>query len=109
MAVVLADLRSGDPDNPGYLEDTSWTNTDLEDALAAESAAQAKACEIPADPGPGTVDLDQALKRRVAVNLIRRRWLTDDNRGDSDSPPPLPSRDPEVRRLEAYYRRLVMG
>lgn len=85
----------------------SWSDDDLTDALAAETAAQARVCVIP-DPVPA--DLDQALKRRVVRNLAMRQYLSQDTIGDAEIGPPIvPGRDPEVRRFEAPFRRLVVG
>lgn len=104
----LVDLR-GDPDadppTRGYLDRNSWTDEELQAALDAEASAQRRACRVPAAYPP---DLREALLRRVSRNLAMReqRSATDP---DTDTPAAIPSRDPEVRRLEAPYRRLGMG
>lgn len=92
----------------GGADGHSWSDDDLTDALDAEAAAQRAMCRIPA---AYTADLRQALLRRCARNLALRRIplavLTgDSNGGDSTV---LPGRDPEVRRLEAPYRRVTVG
>jgi len=89
-----------------------WTPDDVASALAAEKAAQAKRCRVPADAEAWPDDLAEALKRRTAHNLAVR---------------PLPlgvqptvteaaalatfvgGTDAEVRRLEAPHRKLVIG
>lgn len=110
MTVTLADLvgtRTA-PDGLGYLGRNSAPDADVQDALDAETAAQAARCRVD-DPAPP--DLDQALKRRVACNLARRGLPLAVLQGDAESGRTdfVPGRDPEVRRLEAPYRRLVMG
>lgn len=78
-------------------------------ALDAEAAAQAHRCIIPEIP---PADLREALCRRVAVNLAVRP-LT---KGIEASVSPagvgfarVGGRDAEVQRLEAPYRRMVVG
>jgi len=107
---TLVDLR-GDPDadppTVGYLRETSWPDEQIQDALDAETSAQAGMCRIPplyAD------DLRQALMRRVAVNLARRGLPLMVLRGDAEAGDTVPpSRDSEVRRLEGPYRKLTVG
>ncbi len=108
----LADLRGAsedrdDPDDLGYLGANSWTDDEIQDALDAEAAAQRSLCEVPADyPG----DMRQALLRRTARNLAMRKMPLAVLRGDADGGDTiLPGRDPEVRRLESPYRRMVVG
>ncbi len=101
---VLADLRSSDPAVPGYLEDSSATDAELTSALEVEAAAQRRVCDIPAAYPP---DLREALFRRVARNLAMRAEPRVSLPGDI--PVITPSRDPEVRRLEGPFRKLVMG
>lgn len=90
-----------------YLGDTSWDDSDVQATLDAETAAQAARCRIPvAYPN----DLGEALKRRVARNLALRATPAGVFIGDTDGGPAYVStNDPEVRRLEAPYRRLVVG
>ncbi len=76
----------------------------LTSALAAEKAAQARVCRI---VGDASDDLREALKRRTVRNLAMRRLplgVTGDEIATRIS-----STDPEVRRLEAPYRKLVKG
>lgn len=107
----LDDLR-GDPEDDedeGYLGPTSWTDAEVQDALDAEAAAQRVVCEVPA---AFPADLRQALLRRVARNLALRKLPLAVLRGDADAGTPdttVPGSDPEVRRLERPYRRLVIA
>ncbi len=92
-----------------YLGDHSWSDEQLQDALDAEADDQRHRCAVPA---AYPAALRQALLRRCAVNLAKRRVLLDTSGGDSDSdygPQVLPYRDPEVRRFEGPFRRLVVG
>lgn len=85
----------------------TWTDEEIQNALDAEAAAQRAACRV------GAVypsDLREALMRRVARNLAMRYLLLSTPAGDADAGPQiLPGRDPEVRRLEAPHRKLVVG
>ncbi len=99
----------GTPDTDdvaAYLRDDadSWTTDELAGALAAEVAAQGRSCRIPADPATLPDDLREAVLRRVRANLNRRAL-----RAGVEDPQFLPARDPEVRRLEGPWRRLVVG
>ncbi|WP_250009131.1 hypothetical protein [Actinoplanes sp. M2I2] len=86
--------------------DTS-EDDELTQILVAETAAQDRVCRV-ADPMPA--DLAEALKRRVARNRALRQLAVMTPRGDGEAGPVvLPGRDPEVRRLEAPHRKLVMG
>lgn len=91
-----------------YLGTHSFTDDQLTDALDAEAAAQRKACRVPA---AYSADLRQALLRRCARNLAFRRVPLSVLQGDADAGTTnaYPGRDPEVRRLEAPYRRLPVG
>ena len=87
---------------------TSFTNSDIQDALDAEAAAQRAVCRIGA---VYSADLRQALLRRVQRNLALRRLPLIVPSGDADAmtPSAMPTNDPEVRRLERPYRKLVVG
>jgi len=107
---TLVDLR-GDPDadppTTGYLGETSWDDEQIQDALDAESLAQVNVCGVRV---VYTSDLREALMRRVAANLARRRLPLMVLRGDGEVGDVVPpSRDSEVRRLEAPYRRMKVG
>lgn len=85
----------------------SWTDAERQDALDAEAAAQRAVCRVPAVYPD---DLRQALLRRVARNLAMRELPLAVPQGDAEGGPTiLPGRDPEVRRLEAPHRKLVIG
>ncbi|MEV0425390.1 hypothetical protein [Micromonospora sp. NPDC050495] len=85
----------------------SWATEDLQDALDAEAAAQRAVCRVRAVYPD---DLRQALLRRVQRNLALRQLPLAVHQGDAEAGPMLlPGRDPEVRRLEAPHRKLVVG
>lgn len=104
-ATVAASGMPSVTDVSGYLDENSWTDEQIQDALDAESAAQRRVCGVPAAYPD---DLRQALLRRVSRNLAMRGqpYATIP---DTETPTVVPSRDPEVRRLEAPFRKLVMG
>jgi hypothetical protein len=88
-----------------YLGDTSATDEEISDALAAETQAQARVCTIPADYPD---DLAQALKRRVARNLAARSvpvatFTSFEGGGTSARVPML---DAEIARFERPFPRL---
>lgn len=90
-----------------YLGQTSYSDDDIADELASETALQTKACgdRSAAYPAP----LAEALKRRVARALAMRPvllGLTDTPDGGAERVARL---DQEVRRKEGPYRRLVVG
>lgn len=90
-----------------YLGVTSFTLDEVTDALDAEAAAQRSVCRVRAVYPD---DLRQALLRRVARNLALRALPLAVLRGDAEAGDTiLPGRDPEVRRLEAPHRKLVVG
>lgn len=107
---TLQDLRGPDvpdPDDPGYLGVNSWTDPQITEALEAEAAAQRTKCAVPADYPP---DLRSALLRRVARHLAMTRLPLAVQSGDADSDAiRIFGSDPEIRRLEAGYPRLVIG
>lgn len=90
-----------------YMKSSSYTTAEIQDALDAERAAQRSKC---GERQPYPADLRQALLRRVQRNLAMRKLPLAVNFGDADGGSTiLPGRDPEVRRLENPYRRLVIG
>lgn len=104
---TVDDLLGPGGDGTGYLRQTSATDEQVQDALNAEAAAQRAVCRIGAIY---PADLRQALMRRVARNLAMRGIPLAVPVGDVDTTPGiLPGRDPEVRRLEGPYRKLVVG
>lgn len=98
--VSLAEVKT-------YLGTVAATDAAITDALSAEYAAQAARCRT----GLYTNDLRQALMRRVQCNLARRPLPLGLTQGDNDAGTTsyVPGQDPEVRRLEAPYRRRKVG
>lgn len=96
---LLADVKT-------YLGATSTSDATIQDALDAEAGAQRKKCHVPAIY---EADLRQALLRRVARNLALRGVPLAVLQGDTETGNLTPpGRDPEVRRLEAPYYRVVL-
>ena len=90
-----------------YLRATSFSDDEVQDALDAEAQAQRDVCRIPANY---PTSLRQALLRRVMRNLAMRTQPLAVMEGDAEGGDTvLPGRDPEVRRYEQPYRKLVMG
>lgn len=92
-----------------YLGATSATDEQIQDALDAEAAAQRGVCAVPAQY---PADLAQALKRRVARNLSMQRIPLAVLQGDAEAGTAAalpPGSDPEVRRLEKPYLRLLVA
>jgi len=71
-----------------------FTDDYVQDVRAAEAAAQRSVCYVPAGDLPD--ELEQALARRVEVNLTQ---------ADGRTVVRVGSTDPEVRRLEAPFNR----
>ena len=94
-----------------YLGASSYTDSQLEKALAAEARAQRRVARVPADPAAvWDEDLTEALKRRVARNLAMRGIPLAMFQGDAEGGSLIPpNRDPEVRRLEGPLRKLKIG
>ena len=91
-----------------YLGQTSATDAEIADALAAETDDQNAKCDVPAVYPPA---LGQALKRRVAVNLAARgvpiAEVTTFEGGTTQNR--VPYKDPVVIGYEAPYRRMELG
>lgn len=99
--ITVDDVRDYDRSLTGH------SDSAIQGAINTETTAQAGKCRIP-DPVPA--DLDEALKRRVVRNLAMRKLPLAMLQGDAERGPAyLPGNDPEVRRLEAPYRKLVCG
>jgi hypothetical protein len=83
-----------------------YSDTVLNQVIATEQAAQAHKCHT-VRPAP----MLEALSRRVQVNLAKRGLPLGviEQSGDADGRPFMPTFDPEIRRLEAPYRRIVIG
>lgn len=89
--------------------DSDWSDDEIAAALASETAAQARVCRIPVANVP---DLAEALCRRVAHNLAVRALPLGVQASITDAGSTgfrVGGTDAEVRRLEAPYRRLVIG
>ena len=85
------------------------TYPQIQDAYDTETAAQGRRVTY---PGGFCPDLDEALKRRVQRNLAMRALPLsvmpgNDQTGAASFRPG--GSDPEIRRLESPFRRLVMG
>lgn len=91
-----------------YLGAHSWTDDDVQEALDAETDAQADICVIPA---AYPKSMRNALLRRVARNLAMHRIPLAVLQGDAEAGTSnvLPTWDPEISRLEKPYRRLLVG
>lgn len=91
-----------------WTSDGGVTYPAITQELSAETAAQARVCTVP-DTYPDELKL--ALMRRVQRALSMRALPLAVLQGDSDlgSAAFLPARDPEVRRREAPFRRMVGG
>lgn len=85
----------------------SWSTAELQDELDAEAEHQQAKCGVRAAyPAP----LRKALLRRVQRALAMRALPLATVQGDADGGNILlPGNDPEVRRLEAPYRKLATG
>ena len=94
-------------DVENYIEDLTWDPDVIQDALDAEAAAQRARLKASA---LYTADVRQALLRRVQRNLAMRRLPLATPQGDAESGATfIPRTDPEIRRLEAPYRKLTVG
>lgn len=76
----------------------------IQTALDGELSAQARVCRVE----PYTADLFEAACRRVAVNIARRNVPLGVQMTDVGGTR-IATYDPEVRRLEAPYRKLPVG
>lgn len=92
--------------------DSEHHKADVDSAFAAERAAQAHRCRVPDDDADWPADLIEALYRRVATNLANRGLPLAIQTSYSDVGggfARVGGLDPEVRRLEAPYRKVVIG
>lgn len=83
----------------------NFTDGQIQEALAAETAAQAAAINVGSYPA----DVTQALLRRVHRNLAMRNvplGVQSDGEGGGIR---LGSTDPEIRRLEAPHRKRAVA
>lgn len=88
----------------------SYTEEDLDDAMAVALAAQRRVCRVPASY---PADLAWAALRRGARTLYMKRQLTEQPRSegaDFDLPATFPpGRDQGIRELESSWRKLPIG
>lgn len=95
----------------------TYSDAAIDSALATETAAQAAVVRLPADPEPPAeplpypADLEEALLRRVQRLLeMRSKPLGyQDTMTEFGVSATRVGPDPEIRRLEAPYRKLVLG
>jgi hypothetical protein len=86
---------------------SSWTQAELQDELDSEFEHQQAKCGVRA---VYPRSLRKALLRRVQRALAMRALPLATLQGDADGGAMiLPGNDPEVRRLEGPYRKLVSG
>lgn len=88
---------------------SQWADVELGGVLGSEGAAQA--LRVTGDVGnPDTADLYEALLRRCARNLaMRKAPLGIAFSTDGVDVTRVGGTDPEVRRLEAPWRRRIVG
>lgn len=107
-AVVAEGAMPTGSDVLAYLGETSVLEAEADAVVAAEAAAQRARCRMPA---AYPADLREALLRRCARNLAARavpvtQFTSFEGGGTATR---VPMHDPEIARLEAPYRRLVVG
>jgi hypothetical protein len=113
--ILLEDVLDylGDAKRPWLELDESGEDwyPEIERAFATETAAQAGRCRVLDESGDYLVlpDLDEALLRRVACNLARRVLPLAYAMGEGESVARFPKHDPEIARLEAPHRKIVIG
>ncbi len=83
----------------------SWSDAELTEVLATETAAQAAVVRGSALNNP---DVQGALLRRIDRNLAMRALPLGVQQSDAGGVL-IGSNDPEVRRLEKPHRKLVKG
>lgn len=98
----------------GYLGTavSSYTDTELQSALDAETAAQGKVCKIKDEWTEYPADLAEALFRRVHHNLALRGLPLGVQATITEAAVATNSvggTDAEVRRLEGPYRKRIVG
>lgn len=102
MARTLADVKT----YLGAAAASQWSDAELTSALTAEAGAQAT--RVQSGYLTGKPDVDEALMRRVARNLAMRKVPLGIATSEIEATRVTGS-DPEIRRLEAPYRRLILG
>lgn len=91
--------------------DGSWTDDQIGAALLVEKAAQAARCVVPADDAAWPEDLAEGLRRRVLRNLVMRALPLGLSTTMSEATVSVTKigMDAEITRLEAPYRKMVVG
>jgi hypothetical protein len=104
---ILDDVKAYLLSIGGTTLQSKYTDGQLNAAIDTETELQAKKLK----PGAYGTAITEALCRRVYVNLSRRSYALGliEQGGDSDSRTFTMSVDQEIRRLEAPWRRLVVG
>ncbi|MDI6908640.1 hypothetical protein [Nocardioides sp.] len=87
---------------------TTASDAQIQRALVVEQAAQKASCRPAGVDTDATAVLDEALLRRIAVNLARRGLPLGMQMSDVGAAR-ISTSDPEVRRLEAPYRKVTVG
>ena len=97
-------------DVTAYLGDQSTSSEEeVTAALAAELAAAATRLNLPADGEEWPADLVEAMCRRTARNLAIRSLPLGVQPGIDGGVVRVGGFDPEAARLEAPYRKIVVG
>lgn len=89
-----------------YLGDHSASDAEIQQALDQETAAQWRVCRVPATY---PADLRGALLRRVQRALAMKGLALAVREGADGESLVVPGRDPEIRRLEAPFRKVRFG
>jgi hypothetical protein len=100
---TVQDVRDYAEDNIG-----SWTDPQIQEVLDSEAVQQRRRLTVGA---VYPADVAEALKRRVvrALNLRSKTMPTDFSSGfDGEGSSFIPFNDPEIKRLEAPYRKVVL-
>ncbi|MGV8967196.1 MAG: hypothetical protein ACOH2F_13045 [Cellulomonas sp.] len=85
--------------------DHSWSDGEIESALASETVAQAHVVNVPVDPQPYPDDLTTALCRRTVRALNMKANPLGYVFGVEGDASFITANDPEIKRLEAPYRK----
>lgn len=94
----------------GEADSSQWSDAELSGAITTEAAAQRHRIRASVEDPADVPDLYEALMRRCARNLaMRKHPLGIAMSAGGEEATRVGGRDPEVLRLEAPYRRLVVG
>lgn len=92
----------------GEADASQWSDAELSGVISSEAAAQRRRIKPLADPADEP-DLYEALMRRCARNLAMRKYPLGVMASGGDEGTRVAGADPEIRRLEAPWRRRVVG